>query len=77
MKIENMCHIIFTDEEVKQALIHYLEAKLNKLPNDRGKYKRLRKIIHHARQDKFLDIDHDGNGGFVLMLNGVISKEKL
>lgn len=76
MKAEWLCSVVFTMDDVKLALLDYLEKKAHELPMPEDRYVRLGKVVDRAKADDYLDIDIDDNKVH-LMINGAVFEEEL
>lgn len=73
MKVENLISVVFTEEELKEALICFMEFDLNDTTPGTPEYEKRSSIIEHARKSTVAMEWNDGK--FYLCIDGVASTE--
>ena len=76
MKIEHLCHLHFSEEQLKEMMIREVEFQANEHVPDSPEYNRLMDIVL-AAQDPDSMIEDSPEGGLILVVNGVAYSEDL
>jgi len=75
--IDYLVQVRFSQEDMVDAAVTRLELDMNDEVPGSEKYKRLNKIISHARSSKHTCVESDGENGFILIVDGVAIEETL
>lgn len=75
MRLDKLITVVFTHEELKEALIGLLDCDRNELLFSDPKHVQLSEIIDHAK-DSTVDMEWI-DGEFFMSIDGVIQKEEL
>ena len=76
MQVVHLFSLVFTQEEVKEALLSWFERKAYSIREERSRIQML-DIVKHAKGAKYVEADFSTDGSVDLMIDGVAIKEEL